>query len=354
MVKLFARDKNDKVRYWSVEVTDRPEGISVIRRYGQLEGKETVNEYTIEKGKAGRTALQQAHLEATSLEKKQRSAGFAETLSDDPVVLPMLANKWEDRLEYIKEPFFVQPKLDGIRMLVGLYKGEFIMMSRTGKRVISNHVEKEVQPLLKEGEFLDGENYTRDIPFEELSGECRLQTIDESIKFHIFDFFSIDRLSEPFSERVKNLERFHGLNHVIPVQTEIMTSKRLLNPRHDQYVADGYEGIMIRDMHGPYALANRSNYLLKYKYFQTKEYEIIGADPDKDGGVVWLCSGIAEKWGDDDVTFSVRPKGTLTKRRQWYQERKEFIGKELTVQFQNLSIHGVPRFPVGVAIRDYE
>jgi len=30
------------------------------------------------------------------------------------------------------------------------------------------------------------------------------------------------------------------------------------------------------------------------------------------------------------------------------------FGKKLTVQFQNLTDCGLPRFPVGLAIRDYE
>ena len=72
---------------------------------------------------------------------------------------------------------------------------------------------------------------------------------------------------------------------------------------------------MIRDCHGKYELSARSNHLLKYKYFQTKEYEIIGADPDKDNGVVWRCTGQAERWGDDDITFSVRPKVSRGDRR---------------------------------------
>jgi ATP-dependent DNA ligase len=159
-------------------------------------------------------------------------------LTEGPTLLPMLANKWEDRIEYISEPFFVQPKLDGVRMLVGVRNGEFIMMSRTGKRVMSPHVESELKPLLTEGEFLDGENYTRDTTFEELSGLCRLQTINESIKFHVFDSFSLSNLSEPFSSRVKRLDRFKGLTHVIIVPTESLEKKQLLNPKHDLYVAE--------------------------------------------------------------------------------------------------------------------
>jgi DNA ligase-1 len=32
----------------------------------------------------------------------------------------------------------------------------------------------------------------------------------------------------------------------------------------------------------------------------------------------------------------------------------EYIGKMLTVRFQELTTDRVPRFPVGLAIRDYE
>jgi ATP-dependent DNA ligase len=219
---------------------------------------------------------------------------------------------------------------------------------------MSPHVESELKPLLTEGEFLDGENYTRDTTFEELSGLCRLQTINESIKFHVFDSFSLSNLAEPFSSRVKRLDRFKGLTHVIIVPTESLEKKQLLNHKHDLYVADGYEGIMIRDPRGKYELAERSNHLLKYKYFHTDEYEIIGAQEDKDGGVVWACACPSKRWGDDPITFHVRPKGSLATRKQWYKDRNKYIGKDITVQFQNLSPIGVPRFPVGVAIRDYE
>jgi hypothetical protein len=34
--------------------------------------------------------------------------------------------------------------------------------------------------------------------------------------------------------------------------------------------------------------------------------------------------------------------------------RGDYIGKDLTVQFFELTDDGVPRFPVGIAVRDYE
>jgi DNA ligase-1 len=50
----------------------------------------------------------------------------------------------------------------------------------------------------------------------------------------------------------------------------------------------------------------------------------------------------------------VRPEGTLEVRRKFLEEKDRYIGKQLTVRFQNLTALGIPRFPVGVVVRDYE
>jgi len=65
------------------------------------------------------------------------------------------------------------------------------------------------------------------------------------------------------------------------------------------------------------------------------------------GTAIWIC-----KTGEQH--FSVKPEGTLEKRREYLSEKEKYIGKQLTVRFQNLTAIGVPRFPVGVVIRDYE
>jgi DNA ligase-1 len=107
---------------------------------------------------------------------------------------------------------------------------------------------------------------------------------------------------------------------------------------------------MIRDFQGTYLLANRSSHLLKFKAFQTEEYEIVGAEEGRGrdaGTVIWICSSKGGK-------FSVRPKGTVEDRTKWFRDKHKYTGKYLTVQFQNLTNGGIPRFPVGLAIRDYE
>jgi DNA ligase-1 len=53
--------------------------------------------------------------------------------------------------------------------------------------------------------------------------------------------------------------------------------------------------------------------------------------------------------------FTVRPRGSLEKRREMYNDGDTFLNKKLTVRYQELDpTTGIPRFPVGIEIRDYE
>ena len=247
-------------------------------------------------------------------------------------VLPMLANKWEERQKYISEPFYVQPKLDGIRLLVSR-RGCF---SRTGKPV------KGVEYLssgLREGEYLDGECYAPDKTFEEITSIFK--TNPKELEFHIFDYFDLERPELTFEERMD----------CINVETFSVKKKSEVKGYHDMFVSQGYEGIMIRDAKSVYEVGQRSNYLLKYKTFQTEEYKIIGAKTGHGrdaNAVVWVCKT------EDDREFTVRPEGTISQREEYYRDHVKYLGKMLTVRFQNLTALNVPRFPVGVVIRDYE
>ena len=41
-------------------------------------------------------------------------------------------------------------------------------------------------------------------------------------------------------------------------------------------------------------------------------------------------------------------------RAEWLARAPDLVGKALTVKYFQLSDDGVPRFPVGIALRDYE
>ena len=46
--------------------------------------------------------------------------------------------------------------------------------------------------------------------------------------------------------------------------------------------------------------------------------------------------------------------GIGTDAEQFARHGAEYVGKKLTVRYQELTDDGIPRFPVGIAIRDYE
>jgi DNA ligase-1 len=246
-------------------------------------------------------------------------------------ILPMLANKWEEREKHITEPFYVQPKLDGVRLLVS-NKGCF---SRTGKPVQGvEHLTRG----LKDGEYLDGECYAPDKTFEEITS--LFKTNPRDLEFHVFDYFDLKHPNLSFEERKKR----------VTVETFLVKKKTDVKGYHDLFVNQGYEGIMIREASSIYEIGKRSNYLLKYKAFQTEEYPIIdvkeGTGREK-GTAIWVC-----RVGEH--TFSAKPEGTIEVRRRFLEEKEKYIGKPLTVRFQNLTALGVPRFPVGVIVREYE
>jgi ATP-dependent DNA ligase len=120
---------------------------------------------------------------------------------------------------------------------------------------------------------------------------------------------------------------------------------------HDKYVREGYEGLILRNKDGLYKIGQRSSDLLKYKEFLDEEFRIVGhtiGDGVEAGCVIWTC---VTKEGHQ---FSVRPRGTHEERIEAVKTAAKQIGKKLTVRFQEWTEDKKPRFPVGLAIRDYE
>lgn len=339
---LYTTDKKGSQRQWNVEVHDLGGGSYGVRRiFGQVDGKLQTSEKCISNGKnIGRanetTSREQAIQEARALFKKQRP---------DDKVLPMLASTWTPKTK-LSSKVYIQPKLDGIRLMLGRRDGEIVMMTRTGKPVIGMEqaLGDPATKKLQEGEWVDGEAYSRDIPFEEISGKFRKNSSCPELEFHVFDTFDLKNLSEPFEKRCYKIDRWKNT-----VPTALVEPSRI-EEFHDKFVAEGYEGIIIREPHSAYEVGYRSRNLLKFKKFDTNEFKVVGCEEGtaKDAGTaifVCECPG---------GTFNVRPKGTLAVRKEYWENREQYIGQMLTVKHQATSIEGIPRFPVGLAIRNYE
>jgi ATP-dependent DNA ligase len=328
MERLIKQDKYGHDRYIDIKVEDLKDGTADIVKTSGIVGSDKFSE--------SRTNVKTGYEKA--LKRAQTMWNNEHTKCNQ--VLPMLANKWEDRKKYISQPFYVQPKLDGVRLLVSKDGG----ISRTGKVVPGTEI---LGKGLEEGQYVDGEAFDPNLNFEELTSTFKTDPL--KLKFHVFDFFDLKKLDMTFEERwakVKSLKN----SHYEYVETTLVMLREHVPMVHKKHVEEGHEGTMIREASSVYEVGQRSNYLLKFKDFQTEEYPIVdvkeGTGREK-GTAIWVC-----KVGEQH--FSARPEGTLEVRKKFLEEKDKYIGKRLTVRFQNLTALGVPRFPIGVVVRDYE
>ena len=351
---LYSRDKHGHVVVWTVSAhptTSDPEGPWSLKRVWGVEGgKMQETTLLVTEGKAKRTVQEQAFLQAQSFYNKRLDSGDTpdkESL-DEQVILPMLAHSWEKRGNP-EAAYDCQPKLDGVRAMFNSERG---FITRKGKKITSvphlknTHVSKDT--------WLDGELYTTKLKFEQLSGAVRRITPGEGaelIEFHVFDCFLANSPDATWRQRHRYLETltWGGGFKLVPTLKNVKGDKveRLV----DEYIKYSYEGLIARNPQGTYCLNERSASLLKHKRFHDQEYLVVGALEGKGrdvGTVIWECTT------SQGSRFTVRPEGTQEYRRDLWENWRDHVGKKLTVRYQELTQSGVPRFPVGVALRDYE
>lgn len=302
-------------------------------------------------GRANQTdVITQAYLEFESMVKKE----LDKRNSVRP--LPMLAQKFSERAEYIQFPAAVQPKLNGMRML---FDGE-TGWSRGGKDIIAEciaHLTPNVQEVLSavNGLILDGELI--------LPGNVLLQEtmkaakkyragVSDKLTYCVYDIVDTTG-TVPFSVRSDALKQIvKDINNpqIIFVETRIVNSVEEVKAAHKDFTAQKYEGTMIRNLDSTYDVNQRSNGLQKYKNFVDDEFtivDVIEGDGSFKGCAIFVC-----ETHNGQHRFNCTPEGTTKARKELYNNREALIDKKLTIRYQELSEDLVPLFPVGVTVRE--
>ena len=380
---LYKLSSTGKIQEWSIAVLDNP--ARYVVEYGQQDGKKQQTTVQVPVGKnIGKTnettPYQQAVLEAKSKWYKQLDKGYISfftslTKSQIPrdtlvanmrmakTYLPMLAKSYKGHAHRVKFPCAIQPKLDGIRCLAFKDQGNCVLLSRKGKQFLAlPHIEAALlkNPLFQEGIVLDGELFTTENNFQELASMIKRDAPSDKshlVEYHIYDTFKTPKDDRRFIDRYKWLHEFFKQNSQLSclklVKTIEIDEAEEVWTQHALFVQEGYEGAILRNFHGLYEQDRRSENLQKVKDFLDEEFEIIGAEENK-GKFAGQCTFICKtKYGAE---FGVKPMGDEALRRSYWKNHKKLIGKQLTVRFFEWSSSDkpVPRFPVGIGIRDYE
>ena len=294
-----------------------------------------------------RNSQQQADFEFDAIIKKQMDKGFhREGEKSKTLPMPMLAHKFKDNKSKVEFPVFVQPKLNGMRML---FDGD-MGWSRGNKEIIP-----EVIQHLKfdtDGFILDGELM---LPGNQLLQESMTAIkkfrpeLSPTLIYHVYDVVDSDL---PYAKRYQLIVDIcrNAPKNVKIVQTELVKNEDDIMKYHKKFVKDGFEGTMVRFPEFPYEIGKRSYSLLKLKDFTDDEYRIVdiidGDGSDRGLAIFQLDNGNGQ-------VFNCRPEGSQENRAELYKERKKLINKYMTVRFFELSKDNIPIFPVGVGIREW-
>ncbi len=363
--KLYHRTKTGKTMSW--EIVCEHDHYYTRSQY-LPDGKVKVSEKTYctpkNVGKKNETTTQQQVLhQAQSLWNKKKQQQFTKHLpsteqkKDTSYIRPMLAQAWTLKKK-LPTVFGVSPKLDGIRAVAH----DDRLYSRNGLPFIFlTHLKSQLKTLfqhLPSKVILDGELYIHHHTFNELTKIVRPSKTpsphDAEIQYWVFDIVS----PEPYTKRMEQMrevqcvyERLFSDSQTLQFIYSTPIELKELESYHAQFVEQGYEGSILRVLEAPYQVGVRSSALLKYKSFEDAEFEIVaykegsGADAQT---IIFQCRTRQGK------VFFVRPKGSVEYRRELLLKGEDYLGKRLTVRYQELSEEGVPRFPVGIAVRDYE
>ncbi len=322
---------------------------------------------------------------------------------------PMHADVWDDIpkvRKYInfEKGIYVQPKLNGIRAHISFVGGYVVLTTRQGKQFGHfKHLREASIPIFQKfpDVILDVELYAHKIfakqvysgkpdpngkrkveylplskgednelvfeaAFGAITSICNVSRtkaspLEDQIQAWVFDIADpTGKLNQDQRFKIRddifnylNIKNDDQTHTFVKVPTRLVYSLKEVDDLHDHYARDNFEGVVLRSRDMLYENGKRSKSMRKYKYFEDKEFEIIGVEYDP--GVArenfsWVCKT------DEGRIFKAKPTGSVEQRREWFDNSDSLVGKMLTVRYKDKSfVSGeVPREPRGIAIRDYE
>ena len=275
-------------------------------------------------------------------------------------VSPMLAATFDKVERFLRKgkKIYLQPKLDGVRCVAGKIDGVVYLYSRNGKPFgASPHIIQELVTIMNDGEIWDGELFHKDLEFNDISHFVRPHSPvrgGDKIEYHVFDAVVFDKTFEEryLQDVAKRLDEAN-LAHVKSVPTiETTYDKEAMDAQHDQWVQQGYEGLMIRVASTRGYETKRTNDLIKYKLFKDAEFKVVGCEEGKGQLTGHLGAFVLEvEVNGKKETFNAKPDGEHSILARIWKEQDQWIGKMVTCKYQALSQYGIPRFPIVKGIR---
>lgn len=369
---LYKFHAGGSVMFWNIKYREGYMHMS----HGLVGGEIVTSKTRVELNTSGRNLKEQALLEMRQRYRlKIRVDRYSEDLNSPAQVKGMKGEEYT-KGDITSWPVIVQPKLDGVRMLMSKTP-QGVLMKSYGNKVYSHltHIGEEILPFfdyLPASCTIDGELYNHEIDFTQLISIVRtVKHVHKNIKLVKYCIFDLCYPGDPtLEDRVQLLlqaynrfcEDIEEPKYFYPIESMWAESHEEIMEAHTTFTLQGFEGTMIKKCcngaskgsttfkQSLYRQTKCKN-ILKYKTFTTEEALVIGVEEASGTEEETALLKVIDPRNNE---FLVRCRGTFEERKTWLKKPELVVGKQLTIRYQELSVYGVPRFPVGIAIRDYE
>ena len=398
---LVSKDSKGKIRVVEIsyEGNETTRIYTIYRYTGQFEGKMTKQpEIIVDRGKATRNIHEQVELQFNALVKGYKDKGYIELeneidnysseelyklFGDAPagtngVVKPMLAKQADKvtKTDIFNKKWIASRKIDGLRCIIYLGDdGKLHTSSRGATNYDSAMFEILTHPALiklfknNKGLMLDGECYHHGYTLQQINSIARTQKVAKDLEVLQFYWYDIVDLNNPFKTRLAKMksiaselkeygseiswepDRIFKENELriqfVP-QVEVSGWDNMMK-LHNEYVSEGWEGLVIRDPEKPYKPNGRTNDMIKIKVYKDDCFKVVG----KEAGLRGSEDMVFIMQMPDGRTFKAKPFGDREQKQEyWINFEEKYNGHIGECKFFYYSDDGIPLQPAFKAFRD--
>lgn len=398
---LISKDSKGKIRVVEIsyEGNDTTRIYTIYRYTGQFEGKMTKQpEIIVDRGKATRNIHEQVELQFNALVKGYKDKGYIELENEidnyssedlyklfgnapagtNGVVKPMLAKQADKvtKTDIFNKKWIASRKIDGLRCIIYLGDDNKLHTSSRGATNYDSAMfEILTHPALiklfknNKGLMLDGECYHHGYTLQQINSIARTQKVAKDLEILQFYWYDIVDLNNPFKSRLAKMksiaaelkeygseigwepDRIFKENELriqfVP-QVEVSGWDNMMK-LHNEYVSEGWEGLVIRDPERPYKPNGRTNDMIKIKIYKDDCFKVIG----KEAGLRGSEDMVFIMQMPDGRTFKAKPFGDREQKEEyWINFEEKYKGHIGECKFFYYSDDGIPLQPAFKAFRD--
>jgi len=282
-------------------------------------------------------------------------------------IKPMLARSYKADRAADLFPAFAQPKLDGYRCLaIHQPNRPALLFSRNQKSFSVPHIADAVLRMISlhdlllakdQNIILDGELYLHGCSFGDVQSLITREGHPDQTKlsYYIYDCFLPNDPNARMGTRQQILDAIitkyryeHKRNDLVRVPNIRVNTPAQYDKAHSLFVEQEYEGSILRTMGTVYE-QKRSSSLLKRKDFLEGDYyisEINRGQGKNANAAIFTCLTPQRE------EFTVTAHGNYEEKSIPIIHPKRYLGKFLTVKYQELTEDGIPRFPVALGLKN--